>query len=104
MRPRPNALTSTVEPPAPRLLEQWRAAQVEGFLSDLAVQRHMSASMQAQASAALPFLGKEVLRIELPGLSEVVIARPSPRLPGKLTPGEGPRCSQPARCPARYAA
>jgi hypothetical protein len=130
----PNSLTSTVEPPAPRLLDQLRAAirvrhdairtetayvdwvrrsirfhglrhprdlgaaQVEAFLSDLAVQRHVSASTQAQAQArsALLFLDKEVLRIELPWLSEGVVARPSRRLPVVLTPGERPRCPQPA--------
>lgn len=64
------------------------AVEVEAFLSDLAVQRHVSAATQAQARSALLFLYKEVLRIELPWLSEVVIARPSRRLPVVLTPGE----------------
>jgi hypothetical protein len=73
------------------------AAQVEAFLSDLAVQRHVSASTQAQARSALLLLDKEVLRIELPWLSEGVIARPSRRLPVVLMPGERPRCPQPAR-------
>ncbi|HSV69879.1 MAG TPA: integron integrase [Methylibium sp.] len=64
------------------------AAEVEAFLTDLAVQRGVSAATQGQARSALLFLYKEVLRAELPWLSEVVSARPSRRLPVVLTPAE----------------
>ena len=47
-------------------------AEVEAFLSHLAVDRHVSASTQGQALAALLFLYQEVLEIELPWLDDVV--------------------------------
>ncbi len=61
------------------------AAEVEAFLSELAVQRHVAASTQAQARSALLFLYKEVLHVELPWLQDVVVARASRRLPVVLT-------------------
>jgi integron integrase len=57
------------------------AAEVEQFLSYLAVQRTVSASTQNQALAALLFLYKQVLRIELPWLDGVVRAKQPERLP-----------------------
>lgn len=64
------------------------AADVEAFLSDLAVRRHVSASTQNQAKSALLFLYKEVLGIELPWLDEIVQARVTRRLPTVLTSRE----------------
>ena len=46
--------------------------EVEAFLTHLAVDRHVSASTQNQAKAALLYLYKEVLQIQLPWLDEVV--------------------------------
>jgi len=64
------------------------APHVEAFLSHLAVERRVSASTQNQAKAALLFLYKRVLRIELPWLDEVVSAKASQRLPVVLTQRE----------------
>lgn len=51
------------------------AAEVEAFLSDLAVRRDVSASTQNQALAALLFLYKQVLKQDLPWLGDVVRAK-----------------------------
>lgn len=64
------------------------AAEVEAFLSDLAVRRNVSASTQNQALAALLFLYKEVLKLDLPWLGEVVRAKKPVRLPVVLSPIE----------------
>lgn len=64
------------------------AEQVHAFLSHLAVERRVSASTQNQAKAALLFLYKRVLGIELPWLDEVISAKPSQRLPVVLTQRE----------------
>lgn len=64
------------------------AAEVEAFLSHLAVERHVSASTQNQAKAALLYLYKQVLEIDLPWLNEVVQAKTPKRLPVVLTPTE----------------
>ena len=64
------------------------AAEVEAFLSHLAVDRQVSASTQNQAKAAILYLYKQVLKIELPWLAEVVQAKRPQRLPVVLTPGE----------------
>ena len=68
------------------------APQVEVFLSHLAVERRVSASTQNQAKAALLFLYKRVLKIELPWMddvvSDVVSAKASLRLPVVLTQRE----------------
>jgi len=61
------------------------AAEVEAFLSDLAVRRDVSASTQNQALAALLFLYKQVLKQELPWLGEVVRAKKPARLPMVLS-------------------
>ncbi len=63
-------------------------AEVEAFLSHLAVDRRVSASTQNQAKAALLYLYKQVLGIDLPWLDEVVQARRPRRLPVVLTPSE----------------
>ena len=64
------------------------AAEVEAFLSHLAVDRQVSASTQNQAKAALLYLYKQVLGVDLPWLDEVVQAKRPRRLPVVLTPAE----------------
>jgi len=64
------------------------AAEVEAFLTHLAVERQVASSTQNQAKAALLFLYKEVLGIDLPWLDEVVSAKARLRLPVVLTPSE----------------
>ena len=61
------------------------AAEVEAFLTDLAVKRGVSAATQNQALAALLFLYKEVLGIQLPWLDEMVRAKRPQHLPTVLT-------------------
>mgnify|MGYP003390725092 FL=1 len=65
--------------------EEMGAAEVEAFLSDLAVHRNVAASTQNQALAALLFLYKQVLKLDLPWLGEVVRAKKPVRLPVVLT-------------------
>ena len=64
------------------------AAEVEAFLTWLAVEGRVSASTQGQALAALLFLYKQVLGVDLPWLDEVVRAKRPQRLPTVLTPDE----------------
>ena len=64
------------------------ARHVEAFLSHLAVTRQVSAATQNQAKAALLFLYKEVLEIDLPWLDEIVQAKVTRRLPVVLTTRE----------------
>ena len=61
------------------------AAEVEAFLSYLAVERKVSASTQNQAKAALLYLYKQIIGIDLPWLDEVVQAKTPKRLPVVLT-------------------
>lgn len=68
--------------------EEMGAAEVEAFLSDLAVRRNVAASTQNQALAALLFLYKQVLKLDLPWLGEVVRAKKPVRLPVVLTVAE----------------
>lgn len=64
------------------------AADVEAFLSHLAVERSVSASTQNQAKSALLFLYKEVLQMELPWLDNVTQAKAPKRLPVVMTENE----------------
>ena len=64
------------------------AAEVGVFLTHLAVDRQVSASTQNQAKAALLYLYKQVLGVDLPWLDEVVQAKRPRRLPVVLTPSE----------------
>jgi integron integrase len=64
------------------------AAEIERFLTHLAVERNVSASTQNQALSALLFLYREVLGIQLPWLDNVVRARRPARLPVVLSPAE----------------
>lgn len=68
--------------------QEMGAAEVEAFLSHLAVARSVSASTQNQAKSALLFLYKEVLQIELPWLDNVTQAKRPKHLPVVLTRDE----------------
>ena len=63
-------------------------AEVERFLTALAVDRHVSAATQNQALHALLFLYREVLAQELGWLNDMVPAKHSQRLPTVLTQQE----------------
>lgn len=64
---------------------QMGAAEIEAFLTHLAVTRNVSASTQNQALAALLFLYKEVLKLELSWLAGIVRAKKPKHLPVVLT-------------------
>ena len=64
------------------------AREVTAFLTSLAVRRNVAPSTQNQALAALLFLYRSVLEIDLPWLDKVVRARKPARLPVVLTPNE----------------
>jgi integron integrase len=64
------------------------APELEGFLSYLAVERKVAAATQSQALAAVLFLYKRVLGVDLPWLDNVVRAKKPVRLPVVLTPEE----------------
>lgn len=61
------------------------AAEVEAFLSGLAVQGRVAASTQNQALSALLFLYRQVLGIELPWMEGVVRAKRPQRVPTVLS-------------------
>ncbi|GHU36637.1 integron integrase [Betaproteobacteria bacterium] len=61
------------------------AAEVEAFLTHLAVQGNVAAATQNQALSALLFLYREVLGVDLPWLENVVRAKRPARLPVVLT-------------------
>src|SRR6185312_15759322 len=63
-------------------------AEVEQFLSQLAVRGNVAASTQNQALSALLFLYRQVLQVELPWLDGVERAKKPQRLPVVLTPLE----------------
>ena len=64
------------------------AAEVEAFLSMLANQRNVASSTQNQALAAILFLYKQVLGIELPWLDGITRAKKPARLPVVLSQSE----------------
>ncbi|MDQ3749428.1 MAG: phage integrase N-terminal SAM-like domain-containing protein, partial [Acidobacteriota bacterium] len=64
------------------------AAEVEAFLTHLAVERTVAASTQNQALAALLFLYREVLSVDLPWLEKFTPAKKSSRVPVVLTRAE----------------
>jgi integron integrase len=64
------------------------ASEIEAFLTDLAVARHVAAATQNQARSALLFLYREILAIELPWLEGVLPAKASTHLPVVLTQKE----------------
>jgi len=63
-------------------------AEINAFLTDLAVTKKVSASTQNQALSALLFLYRDVLGRSLASLGDVVRARRPQRLPVVLTPAE----------------
>lgn len=66
-------------------------AEVEAFLTWLAVERQVAASTQNQALAAVLFLYRQVLERDLPWLQDVVRAKRPQRLPTVLTVAETER-------------
>jgi integron integrase len=64
------------------------APEVTAFLTSLAVHDKVAASTQNQALSALLFLYREVLRVELPWLDDVVRAKRPQHLPVVLTRDE----------------
>jgi integron integrase len=64
---------------------EMREAEITQFLSNLATERHVSASTQNQALSALIFLYRQVLRVELDWLTGIVRAKRPARLPVVLT-------------------
>lgn len=62
--------------------------EVETFLTNLATKNRVSPSTQAQALAALLFLYRRVLEVELPWLENILRAKRTQRLPVVLTKGE----------------
>lgn len=67
------------------------APEVEAFLSSLAVERGVSASTQKQALAAILFLYKQTLGMDLPWLDGITRAKQRIRVPVVLTPAETTR-------------
>jgi integron integrase len=65
--------------------ERLSGCAVERYLSHLATQRNVAAATQSQALAAILFLYKQVLRIDLPWISNVTRARRPKRLPVVLS-------------------
>jgi integron integrase len=61
------------------------AAEIERFLTHLAVEKRVAAATQNQALNAIVFLYREVLAMDAPVLSEIVRARKPRRLPVVLT-------------------
>ena len=66
-------------------------AEIEAFLTHLAVARQVSASTQNQALSALLFLYKNVLAIDLPWLGDITRAKKSSRLPVVLSAADARR-------------
>lgn len=65
-----------------------READISAFLTDLAVNKNVSASTQNQALSAILFLYRQVLDIKLDWLEDVVRARRPQRLPVVLSRDE----------------
>ncbi len=61
------------------------SAEVEAFLTHLAVDGNVAAATQNQALSALLFLYKEVLQVDLPWLDNVTRAKRPQRMPVVLT-------------------
>lgn len=68
--------------------DQMGGAEVEQFLTHLAVAGNVAASTQNQALSALLFLYREVLGVDLPWMESVVRAKRPQRLPVVLTEDE----------------
>jgi len=76
------------------------AAEVQAFLTDLAVTQQVAASTQNQALSALLFLYKEVLHQEIPWLEDVIRAKKPKKLPVVLTRDEVRRVFQHLEAPS----
>jgi site-specific recombinase XerD len=63
-------------------------ADIEAFLSHLAVDGHIAASTQNQARSALLFLYRHVLEIPIDAPRDVIVAKTPRRLPTVLTKDE----------------
>jgi integrase len=61
------------------------AAEIEGFLTHLAVEKKVSSSTQNQALSSLLFLNREVLKPDLPWLDGFTPAKNTKRIPVVLT-------------------
>ncbi len=68
--------------------EEMGGREITHFLSHLATTGQVGASTQTQALSALLFLYREVLRLRVAGLHEVVRAKPSLRMPLVLSKAE----------------
>lgn len=68
--------------------QEMSGPEVEQFLTHLAVERRVAASTQNQALAAILFLYRQILEIDLPWLANVVRARRPARLPVVLSKAE----------------
>ena len=77
----------------------WGPAEVQQFLTDLAVTQHVAASTQNQALSALLFLYKEVLRQEIAWLEDVIRAKKPQKLPVVFTRDEVKRVLQHLKAP-----
>ena len=64
------------------------AREVEGFLTRLANDKNVAAGTQNQALAAILFLYREVLHIDLPWMEDVVRAKRPARIPAVLSRDE----------------
>jgi integron integrase len=67
------------------------AAEIEAFLSDLAVRQNVSASTQNLALSAILFLYRDVLEVKLPWLDGITRAKKPQRRPVVLSRGEARR-------------
>lgn len=79
-------------------------AEVEEFLTHLAVDRKVAPSTQNLARSAILFLYQKVLETELPWLDEVVRAKPRRRVPVVLSRDEVTRLLQNCRPSQQLAA
>jgi integron integrase len=68
--------------------QEMGAAEVQQFLTDLALTHHVAASTQNQALSALVFLYKAVLHQDIGWLEDVIRAKKPKRLPVVLTRAE----------------
>jgi hypothetical protein len=67
---------------------RWAAAEVEAFLTSLAVDRDVAAATQNLALSAILFLYREVLEMPLPWLDGIERAKKPARLPTVLSAAE----------------
>jgi site-specific recombinase XerD len=64
------------------------AEEISAFLTHLATKGRVASSTQNQALSALLFLYKRVLKIELPWIEDVILAKNPDRVPVVLTRSE----------------